>query len=377
MEPNEDGLFEAYGVEWPWWVPLGTAAAALAVTLAALGQRHALFPPKPSALLGLLALSPWILEHTLRPPPRLVFAAVVLAATLALIRNPTEFDFAPFLLVLLAGEMGATTTLRTGVVIVVAASAAMIAVDLSDVFSGGPLWVAGILAAYALGVALRSQLIAVQQERASHAALAATATVEERQRLAREVHDVVAHSLSVTMLHVTAARHALETAADVDEAVESLREAERIGREATADIRRTVGLLDPAGGATQPLPGLGELPELIAGFERAGLHVHLSQRGATTAISPAIALGLYRVTQESLANIARHAPGAAAEVCLDLDAEPMRLEVRNPVAGNGPSQDGRGIRGMRERVELLGGSLRAGRAGAAWVVDARIPRPHP
>jgi signal transduction histidine kinase len=210
-------------------------------------------------------------------------------------------------------------------------------------------------------------------------ALAEHAAADERRRIAREIHDVIAHSLSITLLHVTGARRALQQDRDVDDAVEALEQAERLGRQAMADIRRTVGLLDssPARTAqTTPEPAIDDIGVLVADFERAGLHVTLRSDGSTERVSAAVGLALYRITQESLANIAKHAPDSKSTVALSISATSASLIVNNqlPAAvATVQSPEGRGLRGMRQRVELLGGAIDAGPTRDGWSVCAEIP----
>ncbi len=256
------------------------------------------------------------------------------------------------------------------------------------------VWLPGLAAGAIGGFAGQTQVRLLANERASRTALAEQLAAEQRREVAREVHDVVAHSLAVTMLHLTAARHALEADGDVDEAVDSLREAERIGRQAMGDIRRTVGLLDPAGGDTRPLPGAADLPALVEEFRAAGLDVDARCEGPVGDLPPSVALAVYRVAEEALANVAKHAPGARVTLTVEAGGDGVALRaVSTPpsvgtvgAAGAGvPPREagdaaagghgrGRGVRGMRERVELLGGNLEAGPAGAGWEVAARIPR---
>jgi signal transduction histidine kinase len=212
--------------------------------------------------------------------------------------------------------------------------------------------------------------------------LAEHAAADERRRIAREVHDVIAHSLSVTLLHVTGARRALQQDRDVDDAVEALELAEQLGRQAMADIRRTVGLLDvgPQGptkaAQTTPEPGIDDISVLVEDFAKAGLAVALRVDGATSRVSAAVGLALYRITQESLANIAKHAPDSRSSVVLDISAASARLAVNNqlPAAvAAAESSEGRGLRGMRQRVELLGGAIEVGPSHEGWSVNAEIP----
>jgi signal transduction histidine kinase len=223
---------------------------------------------------------------------------------------------------------------------------------------------------------------AVFTERAARAEAYERATLAERERIAREIHDLVAHSLSVTMLQVTAARRILDglpdPSDDISEAVGALTDAERIGRQAMADIRQTVSGMAEAE-QRRPLPTADDLPVLVGEFRAAGQSVDLAVRGDLSRLSGPVGLGLYRVAQESLANVAKHATDAAAEVELEVTARQARLTVRNPVNGmrlpadNLDGAAGRGLAGMRARIEQLGGRLTAGRGGESWVVQAVVP----
>ena len=146
-----------------------------------------------------------------------------------------------------------------------------------------------------------------------------------------------------------------------------------------ADIRRTVGLLDDSprkGGQITPEPGIDDIGPLVADFERAGLAVTLSADGPTQRVSAAVGLAVYRITQESLANIAKHASDSKSSVVLSISPVSVRLAVSNrlpaTVAATG-SSEGRGLRGMRQRVELLGGVIEAGPTHDCWSVCAEIP----
>jgi signal transduction histidine kinase len=237
-------------------------------------------------------------------------------------------------------------------------------------------WLLGAGISWTTARALANQQRLLAELRAAQADLARQAAAEERRRIVREIHDVVAHSLAVTMLHLTAARHILER--DPRQAAEALAEAERLGRQSLADIRRTVGLLRaaPEEGAAPPLPSATDLPELIQSFAAAGLDVRLRSDGDAGRLSAAAGLGLYRIVQEALANAAKHAPGAPVEVELTVGAATTTVRVWNPRAGEprAPAgEPGLGVTGMRERAELLGGDLRAGPDGEGWCVEATIP----
>jgi signal transduction histidine kinase len=218
-------------------------------------------------------------------------------------------------------------------------------------------------------------LLVKQQE--AQAQLAEHAAADERRRIAREVHDVIAHSLSVTLLHTTAARRGLQEDRDIDDAVEALEQAEILGRQAMADIRRTVGLLDGAPMKTSPEPGADEIPGLVDDFVRAGLNVSLRTDGSVDRVSAAVGLALYRITQESLANIAKHAPDSQSTVTLMISRTSATLTITNQlpasVTAGGAASGGRGVTGMRQRVELLGGTIDIGSSGGDWSVRADVP----
>jgi signal transduction histidine kinase len=245
------------------------------------------------------------------------------------------------------------------------------------------LYVGFVAAGWLIGYLMNTQRKLLAQQILAQEALAEHAAADERRRIAREVHDVIAHSLSITLLHLTGARRALQQDRDVDDAVEALEQAERLGRQAMADIRRTVGLLDsgPTKAAlTAPEPGIDDISALVADFEKAGLAVTLRLDGSTRNVSAAVGLALYRITQESLTNIAKHAPDTRSTVVLDISAQSARLAVDNQLpaavaaveSSEGPSE-GRGLRGMRQRVELLGGAIDIGPRRQGWSVNAEIP----
>jgi signal transduction histidine kinase len=217
-------------------------------------------------------------------------------------------------------------------------------------------------------------MIAQQQAQAQ---LAEHAAADERRRIAREVHDVIAHSLSITLLHVTGARRGLQQDRDIDDAVEALEQAEQLGRQAMADIRRTVGLLDSAGPLRiAPEPTVDDISDLVDDFARAGLQIDFGVDGPFDRVSAAVGLALYRITQESLANIAKHSPDSHSTVSLAISRTAATLTVANrlPVAvAAAAASEGRGVRGMRQRVQLLGGTIGIGPSEDGWQVRAVVP----
>jgi signal transduction histidine kinase len=204
-----------------------------------------------------------------------------------------------------------------------------------------------------------------------------TAAVGERVRLAREIHDVIAHSVSVMVIQAAAARVVMEN--DPLRADMSLRSVERAGREALAEMRRLLGVLadGEALRSLAPQPGLDDLPELVSSTRSAGLNASMRIEGDPVAVSAGLSLCAYRVVQEALTNALKHAGATEAEVNVRWSEDALELQVtdagrgeRVPVIGPG----GHGIDGMRERAALHGGSLDAGPApDGGFIVRARIP----
>jgi signal transduction histidine kinase len=301
-----------------------------------------------------------------------VCIAILLFAT----STPIVGDFAPVLLSLLTGMVGSVTSLRGGLLAAVSGIALLGAAAAGHRIDTPALYLSFVGLGWLVGYLMRSQQQLLIEQQQAQEKLSEHAAADERRRIAREVHDVIAHSLSVTLLHVTGARRGLQQDRDVDEALEALEQAERLGRQAMADIRRTVGLLDDAPGKVVPEPGAGDIPTLVDDFVSAGLTVALTVSGRQDRISAAAGLALYRIAQESLANIAKHAPDASSAMTLEVSRSTARLTVANrlpvPVAAT-VTGEGRGMRGMRQRVELLGGTITAGPSGDGWVVRAVIP----
>ena len=178
------------------------------------------------------------------------------ASGVVMVLYPVDYDFVMLVWVMLVGHVGATEPLGTSLLATSLAAVALGALTLGDLVEGSAFWLAGLIVGGDIGVIIRYQQVRLDQERRTHRDHEAAAILEERQRIAREVHDVIAHSLSVTMLHLTAARRSLEEDREdgVDEAVEALRDAENLGREAMADIRTTVGLLGRSRASRMRLP---------------------------------------------------------------------------------------------------------------------------
>jgi signal transduction histidine kinase len=191
------------------------------------------------------------------------------------------------------------------------------------------------------------------------------ALLEERTRIAREMHDVVAHHMSLIAVQAETAPYRLDDLSDG--AKEEFATLSATAREALNDVRRLLGVLRSDGPAERsPQPKLADVPTLVDASRRAGVSVDLSMPAdEDAAISHAVGLCAYRIVQEALANASRHAPGAWVQVAVERDPDTLRLDILNgPPTTNGEvprdsERPGHGIAGMRERVALLGGSLSA------------------
>jgi signal transduction histidine kinase len=212
----------------------------------------------------------------------------------------------------------------------------------------------------------------VERLRAAQADLAERSRVEERGRIARELHDVIAHSLTVSLLHVTSARLAVDH--DPGDASRALAEAERLGRQALTEVRATMGLLrlDDPSGIARPVPGFGQVPQLVGEFRGAGVQVTLTVDGDPSALPQTVGSTIYRIVQEALTNAARHAPGAP--VTVDVTVADQNVTVLVDSAGPPGQGSGMGLINMAERAGALGGSCTAGPGGHGWLVTATLPR---
>lgn len=250
--------------------------------------------------------------------------------------TPIRADFAPALLVLMVMSIATLSSIAGGFLAAISAAALLLTASALHRLDAVVLYLAFVGMGWLLGYVMRSQRLLLAAQMEAQKMLAEHAAADERRRIAREVHDVIAHSLSITLLHVTGARRGLQEDRDVDDAVEALEQAERLGRQAMADIRRTVGLLDSSStkpAQTTPEPGIDDVGVLVTDFQRAGLDVTLRIDGATGRVSAAVGLALYRITQESLTEHrqtrARLEIDGGAE-CFSGIGEPHR---RQPVAG--------------------------------------------
>ncbi|HVE24583.1 MAG TPA: sensor histidine kinase [Sporichthya sp.] len=217
------------------------------------------------------------------------------------------------------------------------------------------------------------------KRRVDHVARAAAEKAEddlaaERARIARELHDIVGHGMSVMIIQADAARECLGPENEQTRA--ALAAIEATGRDSLREMRRLLGLLrdeDGAKAALAPPPGLADLPELLASVRGAGLPVELTVEGVPGSVSKGTDLAAYRVIQEALTNTLRHAGPARARVRLEYGRRDLELVISDDGHPNGAPGAGRGLVGMRERVRLYGGTFSAGRQGEGWVVTATLP----
>lgn len=234
-----------------------------------------------------------------------------------------------------------------------------------------------LIAALAAG---RLRLGAELTREREHSALEESrrALVEERTRIARELHDVVAHSMSVIQVQASTARYRLPELGDV--AVAEFDDIAATARISLAEMRRMLGVLRTEDQTAELAPqhGIDDIPHLVDSIRRAGVDVGLVIEGghAAAGADAAVQIAAYRIIQEALSNAVRHSPGARVSVRVHADAAAIRIRVHNAAPSESPSDPtgGYGLRGMRERAEILGGSLRAGPDhDGAWTVDAFLP----
>jgi signal transduction histidine kinase len=203
----------------------------------------------------------------------------------------------------------------------------------------------------------------------------ASAVVEERARIARELHDIVAHAISVVTVQTQAVRRRLGP--EHEREADDLRAVEATAREAMQEMRRLFGVLRAnadAPAALAPQPGLDQLERLVEQTRSAGLRVELRTEGTPVPLPPGVDLAAYRVVQEALTNALRHSGGSAAHVDLRYGDTTLELVVDDDGAGGTPNGRGHGLVGMRERVTLYGGELEVGPCeGGGFRVRARLP----
>ena len=294
---------------------------------------------------------------------------------------------APFAGVLFAAyASGAYTNRRDGRIAaaIIAVLIVLMAVSIGEDVLGDAVFIGGILFAVwgaatvvrsrqELAEALAARTVELEHEREENAKLA---VAEERARIARELHDVVAHNLSIMVVQAGAERRALgDERPDTTEVLETI---ETTGRTAMAEMRRLLGMLRRSDDelALAPQPSLSHLGDLVAQVREAGLPVDLRVHGQPRPIAPGVDLSAYRIVQEALTNALKHAGPARARVIVRYGEHDLEIEIADDGPGGtaDPATGGHGLVGMRERVALFGGDLAAGRRrGGGYAVRARLP----
>ena len=364
-------------------------------------------------ILRTLAILPFVLGMAVpvvfrRAYPVAAFAVVIAIGALQvlLLRRPAGADLAVLvMLYTLAASRPRRVSLRGLAVCLAGAAAAIVrwhpargGLDLYTIGTEAALFAAPVLLAWLLGdsarwrrgyyQALEERAARLERERDAQAQVAAAA---ERARIAREIHDVVAHNVSVMVVQADGAAFALD--GSPQRAREALAAISATGRRALAEMRSLLGVLrEPADGdgvpggagpALAPQPGVEDLADLLEQARTAGLPVSLRVSGDPRPVPAGEALAVYRVVQESLTNVRKHAgPGATAVVSLDYGEDGLLIRVTDdgagasavPGLGHPAAGSGHGLAGMRERIELYGGTARSGpRPGGGYEVVARLP----
>ena len=235
--------------------------------------------------------------------------------------------------------------------------------------------------AWAAGYALRERARRAEaaEQRAAHAEhesrdAARAAAADERGRIARELHDTIAHAVSVMVLQAGAVRHQLPDAQQEHKNV--LRDVEQTGRTALTDMRHLLDAMREDGGGAElaPQPGLDRLEGLLKELRRAGLPVRLTVAGEQFALPGGVDISAYRIVQEGLTNVLKHAQATEAEVTLSYAPDQLSIEVRDNGRGPGPGNgSGHGLVGIRERARLYDGEMTAGpRPGGGFLLRARL-----
>jgi signal transduction histidine kinase len=350
-----------------------------------------------AAALGaaLVACEVWH-DHGRRPVDALLLTIAVVpffVCALAPQRRPTLLvaTIVPvFVLGLLGGSILLPLFAAIALVRIVAASNTREGVAAAWIFAGAFLAVAvsrrevdwvfaaiGMAAVWGAGVSIRRLDARLRELRAAQAAVADKAVQAERRRLARELHDLVAHALTGTMLSLAEIRLVLDT--DREALMRALDDAERLARSSLSDLRGTVRLLSEDGDPLlePPIELDGDLARLVDGFRRSGVTVEFTTKGEPLVLSVASAWSVYRIAQESMTNAVRHAPGGAITLTLTWGRDGVSVACANERATEPTRREGdgngRGLLGMSERAALVGGLFEAGPTSAGWAVTAFIP----
>jgi len=325
-----------------------------------------------------LALVPWALLVARRSLPLGLFAVLSIAPVVPVVLSATHVGGALFLTTAASSWIGSRADRPA---LVAATTAAAVALPLLPLVVpqgtddiGSVYFAFGNVLGVLVGLMVHRATRLADDLRAADARLSEAATREERHRIARDVHDLVAHSLTVVVLHVGGARRVLR--ADPTAAESALADAERVCRESLDGIRGVVGLLRDDD--VEPRVLSLDLDELADGYRAAGLDVVSRTAGDPASLPLAVRVTLHRVVQEALANAARHAaPGTPVTVDVAVAETGVVARITNErptgAAPAAQSTGGYGLLGLGERVAALGGALSSGPQDGAWVVACRLP----
>jgi signal transduction histidine kinase len=356
------------------------AAAVLAVSIGgAMAARHASPPSRPPlGAEGYLLLVLGCVALVVRRRRPLVTLVAVLPAAVALSWVAEGFDLG--IAVAIAVYSAAAHLPRDRFARLAAPPSVVAVVTCQILGYPGSNWVeVAIAATFTAGLPMligrigfnRRRRISVDRDRA-----AADAVAEERARIARELHDVVAHAMSVMVVQAGAARTVVDD--DPEAAKAAIGRIEETGRDGLTEMRRLIGILKGGddGADLAPQPGLDRLGPLLDSIRGAGVPVETVTRGAARPLPAGVDLAAYRFVQEALTNVVKHAGAASARVSFVWDPDALVVEVADDGRGGFPDRAsaGHGLVGMRERVSLYGGSFDAGpRPGGGFVVRVRLP----
>lgn len=356
-------------------------AAGLMAVVVLVGEPDVVSSPFSMAAL-LIGLVPWALvAGGVRVHPAAVVGVVLAASAVVVLDTRGCGGMFPVMAAVVWAALHTESRLLLAVVVAAALGPAAVASMLEGVLIEGSVYMAaGIGFSCLTGSLIRRQQQLTAEVGALNALAGEHAATAERTRIAREVHDIVAHSLTAVMLHLTGARRTL--ASDPARADEALEQAETVGRDSLDSIRQVVGLLhdgDPVGGpVAAPQPGLADGEALIESYRAVGLEVDCSVELHGVDPDPATQLVVYRVIQESLANALQHAPGSTCSVRIDAVADALHVVVHNARPATATRRRsgrvGLGLRGMRERVRAAGGTIETGPTpDGGWSVTAVLP----
>ncbi len=350
-----------------------TVAAAAAALFVVVGVGLSVQPTLAAASAGFAAIAVCVvLAIRATTGWSLVIWALVAAAGVTVVCHTQPSNLGWFTLCVLAGWCALAATNTAAVTFGGAMILGFVGQWLA--FSDDPgwgAWVAGTAFTTIVCILARRQWLLLDQLRAAQAGLADRTRAEERNRIAAEMHDVIGHALTVSLLHVSSARLAIDE--DPAEARVSLQEAERLARKSLEEVRATVGLMHSSSIDAAPLPGTADLEELVESFRRAGIPISLEVVGDPAALTSTSSLAVYRIVQEALTNVARHAPGSVTSVAVQIAPANTRVTVNSDGPPASRTTEGVGLLGMRERAETVGGHLTAGPVGQGWRVEAVLP----